>query len=391
MNASSRNTDEPFLVFGSPLIEQAEIDEIVACMQSSWLGTGPRVARFERDFAIYQGLAPTHVAAVNSCTAALHVSMVAAGLEAGSEVITTPLTFCASVNAIIHAGLIPVLADVDPLTQNIDPAAIEAAITPRTRAILPVHFAGRPCDMDAIMAIADKHGLKVIEDCAHAIETTYHGRKAGTFGDFGCFSFYATKNVVTGEGGMIIGRDEACIAQAKVLALHGMSKDAWHRFGDQGYKHYQVVEAGFKYNMMDLQAAIGIHQLARVERNWKRREVVWNQYMEAFANLPIGLPASPSPDTKHAYHLFTIMVDETRCGISRDDFLNLMNARKIGTGVHYLSVPEHPYYQQRFGWKPEAWPNAMRLGRQTVSLPLSPKLTGTDVARVIAIVGDVLA
>jgi dTDP-4-amino-4,6-dideoxygalactose transaminase len=391
MNASPRNTDEPFLVFGSPLIEQAEIDEIVACMQSSWLGTGPRVARFERDFAIYQGLAPTHVAAVNSCTAALHVSMVAAGLEAGSEVITTPLTFCASVNAIIHAGLIPVLADVDPLTQNIDPAAIEAAITPRTRAILPVHFAGRPCDMDAIMAIADKHGLKVIEDCAHAIETTYHGRKAGTFGDFGCFSFYATKNVVTGEGGMIIGRDEACIAQAKVLALHGMSKDAWHRFGDQGYKHYQVVEAGFKYNMMDLQAAIGIHQLARVERNWKRREVVWNQYMEAFANLPIGLPASPSPDTKHAYHLFTIMVDETRCGISRDDFLNLMNARKIGTGVHYLSVPEHPYYQQRFGWKPEAWPNAMRLGRQTVSLPLSPKLTGTDVARVIAIVGDVLA
>jgi dTDP-4-amino-4,6-dideoxygalactose transaminase len=386
---------EPFLVFGSPLIEQAEIDEVVACMKSSWLGTGPRVAQFERDFAAYQGLQASLVAAVNSCTAALHVSMVAADLPPGSEVITTPMTFCASVNAIIHAGLTPVLADVDPTTQCIDPAAIEAAITPRTRAILPVHFAGRACAMDAIMAIAHKHDLKVIEDCAHAIETTYHGRKAGTFGDFGCFSFYATKNIVTGEGGMIIGRDEAHIARAKVLALHGMSKDAWHRFGDEGYKHYQVVEAGFKYNMMDLQAAIGIHQLARVERNWKRRKAIWNRYMEAFADLPVGLPAPVPlplpkeggsrgmPNTRHAYHLFTIMVDEARCGITRDAFLDAMNALRIGTGVHYLAIPEHPYYQQRYGWRSEQWPNATRIGRQTVSLPLSPKLTDADMGRVI--------
>ncbi len=390
MQHSSQNEAEPFLIFGSPPIEQPEIDEVVACMQSAWLGTGPRVARFERDFAAYQGLQPSQVAAVNSATAALHVSMVAAGIEPGSEVITTPLTFCASVNAIIHAGLTPVLADVDPLTQNIDPAAIEAAITPRTRAILPVHFAGRACEMDAITAIARKHDLVVIEDCAHAIETTYHGRKTGTFGDFGCFSFYATKNVVTGEGGMITGRDEARIARAKMLALHGMSKDAWHRFGDQGYKHYQVVEAGFKYNMMDLQAAIGIHQLARVERNWQRREQVWNLYMQAFADLPIGLPAPPQTDTRHAYHLFTIMIDETRCGLSRDAFLDAMNARRIGTGVHYLSVPEHPYYRQRYGWRPEQWPHAMWLGRQTVSLPLSPKLTDADVQRVIAAVRDCL-
>jgi dTDP-4-amino-4,6-dideoxygalactose transaminase len=375
--------EEPFLIFGSPLIEQAEIDEVVACMQSSWLGTGPRVAQFERDFAAYQGLQTAQVAAVNSCTAALHVSMVAAKLESGSEVITTPMTFCASVNAIIHAGLSPVLADVDPATQCIDPAAIEAAITPRTRAILPVHFAGRACEMDAIMTIAQQHDLKVIEDCAHAIETTYHGRKAGTFGDFGCFSFYATKNVVTGEGGMIVGRDEANIARTKVLALHGMSKDAWHRFGDKGYKHYQVVEAGFKYNMMDLQTAIGIHQLARVERNWKRRETIWHRYMGAFTDLPISLPAAPAPGTRHAYHLFTIMVDQARCGITRDAFLDAMNARRIGTGVHYLAIPEHPYYQQRYGWKPERWPNATCIGRHTVSLPLSPKLTDTDVERVI--------
>jgi len=246
-----------------------------------------------------------------------------------------------------------------------------------------VHFAGRACEMDPIMAIAKKHDLVVIEDCAHAIETTYHGRKAGTFGDFGCFSFYATKNVATGEGGMIVGRDAMHIARAKTLALHGMSKDAWHRFGDEGYKHYQVVEAGFKYNMMDLQAAIGIHQLARVERNWKRREAIWNRYMEAFADLPIGLPTPPAADTRHAYHLFTIQIDEAGCGIARDAFLDAMNELRIGTGVHYLSVPEHPYYQQRFGWKPEQWPNAMRIGRQTVSLPLSPKLTDVDVARVI--------
>lgn len=378
------HSEQPFLVFGSPLIEQAEIDEVLACMESSWLGTGPRVAKFESDFAAYNAVPASRVAALNSCTAALHVSMVAAGLEPGSEVITTPLTFCATANAIVHAGLTPVLADVDASTQCIDPAAIEAAITPRTSAILPVHFAGRPCDMDAIMAIANKHGLAVIEDCAHAIETEYHGRKAGTFGDFGCFSFYATKNITTGEGGMIIGRDEALVARARVLALHGMSKDAWHRFGDKGYKHYQVIECGFKYNMMDLQAAIGIHQLARVESSWQRREEVWNTYMEAFADLSIGLPAPIDAETRHAYHLFTILLGEDRCGISRDAFLDAMNASRIGTGVHYLSLAEHPYYQHRLGWHPEQWPHAMRIGRETVSLPLSPKLSDADVGRIIS-------
>lgn len=378
----SSTTNEPFIVFGALRIEQAEIDEVVATLESGWLGTGPRVARFEADFAAYKGTDATHVAAVNSCTAALHVSMVAAGLEPGAEVITTPLTFCATVNAIIHAGLTPVLADVDPVTQCISPEAIEAAITPRTQAILPVHFAGRPCEMDRIMAIAERHHLMVIEDCAHAVETEYHGRKAGTFGDFGCFSFYVTKNVITGEGGMILGRSDAHIARAKVLALHGMSKDAWHRFGDKGYKHYQVVECGFKYNMMDLQAALGIHQLARVEQNWRRRREIWVHYQQAFADLPVGLPAEPAPDTRHAYHLYTVMIDHERCGIERDDFLDRMNARRIGTGVHYLSIPEHPYYQQRFGWRPEQWPEAMQIGRQTVSLPLSAKLSTHDLERV---------
>ncbi|HET9047721.1 MAG TPA: DegT/DnrJ/EryC1/StrS family aminotransferase [Chiayiivirga sp.] len=381
----------PFLVFGSPDIGEAEIAEVEACMRSGWLGTGPRVARFEADFSAYKGASVAQVAAVNSCTAALHVSMVAASLELGAEVITTPLTFCATVNAIIHAGLTPVLADVDPQTQCISADAIESAITPRTRAILPVHFAGRPCEMDRIMAIARKHDLVVIEDCAHAIETDYQGRKAGTFGDFGCFSFYATKNVVTGEGGMILGRDEARIARARMLALHGMSKDAWHRFGDKGYKHYQVVECGFKYNMMDLQASIGIHQLARVEASWTRREHIWRRYMQAFADLPVGLPAMPAVNTRHAYHLFTILVDAQRSGIARDDFLDAMNARGIGTGVHYLSLAEHPVYRERFGWRPEQWPQALRIGRQTVSLPLSPKLDDTDVDRVIDAVRNTLS
>lgn len=378
------NTAPPFLVFGAPLIGECEITEVETVLRSGWLGTGPRVAQFERDFAAYKGLQPTHAAAVNSCTAALHVSMVAAGLDPGAEVITTPLTFCATVNAIIHAGLTPVLADVDPVTQCIDPDAIEAAITPRTQAILPVHFAGRPCDMDRIMAIADKHKLLVIEDCAHAIETEYKGRKAGTFGHFGCFSFYVTKNVVTGEGGMILARDESHIARSKMLALHGMSKDAWHRFGDKGYKHYQVVECGFKYNMMDIQAALGIHQLARVEENWLRRREIWNQYQSSLADLPIGLPAEPDPDTRHAHHLYTVMIDEEECGITRDEFLDRMNSRGIGTGVHYLSIPEHPYYQDRFGWSPEKWPHAMRIGRQTVSLPISAKLSDDHVVRVVA-------
>lgn len=380
----NNSTLPPFIVFGSPLIEQAEIDEVVDCMRSSWLGTGPRVAKLEADFSAYKNMAPKNVAALNSCTAALHVSMAAAGLEPGSEVITTPLTFCATANAIMHAGLTPVLADVEASTQCIDPAAIEAAITPRTSAILPVHFAGRPCDMDAIMAIANKHGLAVIEDCAHAIETEYHGRKAGTFGDFGCFSFYATKNITTGEGGMLVGRDETLVARARVLALHGMSKDAWHRFGDKGYKHYQVVECGFKYNMMDLQAAIGIHQLARVESTWQRRADIWARYQQAFADLPAGRPAEPAAGTKHAYHLYTLQIDADRDGISRDAFLDGMNVLGIGTGVHYLSLAEHPYYQQRFGWTPEQWPQAMRIGRGTVSLPLSPKLSDGEIERVIA-------
>jgi len=379
---------ENFLVFGAPAIEDDEIQEVIKSMKSGWLGTGPKVAKFERDFASYKGI--QHAVAVNSCTAALHLSMIAADLRPGEEVITTPLTFCSTVNAVIHAGATPVLADVDPVTMNIDPEQVEKHITPKTRAILPVHFAGRACDMDALCSVADRHNLKIIEDCAHAIETEYKGHKAGTFGDFGCFSFYVTKNVVTGEGGMVIPKDEEDAARIKMLALHGMTKDAWKRFSDEGYKHYYVVECGFKYNMMDLQAAIGIHQLKRVESNWMRRQEIWNMYNKAFENLPVTIPAQPELGTRHAYHLYTILIDETKAGISRDEFLNTMTGHNIGVGVHYLSIPEHPYYKKQFDWKPEDYPNAMRIGRQTVSLPLSAKLTDKDAGDVAKVVADIL-
>jgi dTDP-4-amino-4,6-dideoxygalactose transaminase len=389
MSDTPVRSKDRFLVFGAPQIEQDEIDEVVHSIKSGWLGTGPKVARFEDDFKRYKGA--SHAAALYSCTAALHLAMLASGVGEGDEVITTPLTFCASVNAIIHTGATPVLADVDPRSMNIDPERVAEKITPRTKAIMPVHFAGRACDMDALMAIAQTHGLMLIEDCAHAIETRYKGREAGLFGEMGCFSFYVTKNVITGEGGMVLAKDEALAARIKVLALHGMSKDAWKRFSDSGWVHYQVIEAGFKYNMMDIQAALGIHQLKRVEKNWLRREEIWKRYNAAFRDLPIATPADPEPDTRHAYHLYTIMVDEARCGVSRDSFLSAIQKEGIGVGVHYLSIPEHPYYQQTFGWSPPQYPRAMQLGRETVSLPIGPKLGDGDVADVIEAVRRVLA
>ncbi|MEG3910860.1 DegT/DnrJ/EryC1/StrS family aminotransferase [Microcoleus sp. Pol12B5] len=389
MNNNPIRSKDRFLVFGAPAIEDAEIQEVVATMKTGWLGTGPKVRKFQDEFNAYKG--SQYAIAVNSCTAGLHLSVLAACLEPGDEVITTPMTFCATVNAIIHAGATPVLADVDPVTMNIDPAQVEAKITSKTKAILPVHFAGRPCDMDALCEIARRHNLKLIEDCAHAIETEYKGRKAGTFGDFGCFSFYVTKNITTGEGGMILAASQEDADRLNILALHGMSKDAWKRFSDSGYKHYQVVEVGFKYNMMDLQAAIGIHQLKRVTPYWQRREQVWQRYNEAFADLPITLPANPEPDTIHAYHLYTILVDEAKTGISRDEFLDAINAENIGVGVHYMSMPEHPVYQKMFGWHTEDYPNAGYIGRHTVSLPISAKLTDADVEDVIAAVKKCLA
>lgn len=395
-----------FLVFGAPPIGEDEIAGVTDSLRRRWIGTGPKVAAFEAAFAAYKGArtpgdsgAPLHAVAVNSCTAALHLSILALGIKPGDEVITTPMTFCATANAILHAGATPVLADVDPSTFNIDPRTIERKITKKTKAILPVHFAGRLCDMTAIMKIARAHTLKVIEDCAHAIETELRGprgaRKAGTFGDAGCFSFYATKNVTTGEGGLVLARSRAVADRLKRLALHGMSKDAWKRYSDSGYVHYDVVELGYKYNMTDLQAAIGLPQLARVETNWKRRRAIWARYQAAFADLPVDLPAEPGAHERHAYHLYTPLV---RAGAAvgpktlrtaaqkRDFILTALTAEGIGAGVHYRALVDHPYYRKTLGWKRADAPVAANIGDRTFSLPLSPALSDEDADDVITAV-----
>lgn len=379
------------MTFGAPDLQATEIAEVVSALEAGWIGTGPRVHQFEHDFAAYKSLPANQVAAVNSCTAALHLSLIAAGLGPGDEVITSALTFCATVNAIIHCGAQPVLADVDPVTMNLDPDDVARRITPRTRALLPVHFAGRPCDMDRLQKLAVTHGLTIIEDCAHAVEAEYHGRPVGTLGDFGCFSFYVTKNITCGEGGMVVARDESHIQRVKRLALHGLSHDAWQRFSDRGFKHYQVTECGYKYNMMDLQAAIGIHQLSRIEASLQHRQRLWDRYQQQLSNLPLARPAEPDPDTRHALHLYTLLVEPERSGLTRDSVLEKLHERNVGAGVHYLSLPEHPYYQERYGWKPDDWPHAKRIGRQTLSLPLSPKLGDGDQDDVIAAMQEIWA
>lgn len=384
MSLQPERRRENFLVFGSPLIGEEEIEEVVATLRSGWIGTGPRVAQFQQDFGKYVGA--DYALAVNSCTAGLHLAMLVSGVGPGDEVITTPMTFCATANAIVHTGAKPVFADVDRNTMLIDPNAIEAAITPATRAIVPVHLAGRPCDMDRIGEIARRHNLLVIEDAAHCIEGWYHGQKIGSISDLTCFSFYVTKNIVTGEGGMITTRNEEWANKIKCLALHGMTKDAWNRFSDSGYKHYRVADAGFKYNMMDIQAALGLHQLKRVEKCLTRRCEIWSRYEEAFAGLPVFLPEPEEPDTVHARHLFTLMVDTDRCTKSRDEIMNDLSQWNIGTGVHYTALHLHPFYQDTFGCRQGQFPNTEWIGDRTLSLPLSAKLTDEDVEDVIAAV-----
>jgi len=379
---------DTFLVFGSPLISEDEIAEVVGVLRTGWIGTGPQVAKFQEEFARYVG--GRYAMALNSCTAALHLALLAAGVKEGDEVITTGMTFCATANAIIHSGATPVFADCDPKTFNICPDAIRNKITPRTRAILPVHFAGRACAMAAIMQIAREHKLIVIEDCAHAIETTVAGQHAGTFGDFGCFSFYVTKNIITGEGGMVVTRREEDADRIKVLGLHGMSRDAWNRFSDEGYKHYQVVSPGFKYNMMDMQAAIGRRQLEKVERLWRRREEIWQRYNQAFAGWPLLLPPPAETDTRHAYHLYTPLLDLERLKATRDDVLAALTKENIGIGVHYLGLHRHPHYAQTYGLRAADFPGAEFVSERTLSLPLSAKLTDADVDSVIAALQKIL-
>ncbi|HTY10703.1 MAG TPA: DegT/DnrJ/EryC1/StrS aminotransferase family protein [Bacteroidota bacterium] len=377
-----------FLVFGSPRIEEDEIAEVVDSLRSAWLGTGPKVARFEAMFREYVG--SRYAVAVHSCTAALHLSLVASHVKAGDEVITTPMTFAATANAILHTGALPVFADIDRATLNIDPQQIKKKLTHATKAILPVHFAGRACDMKSIMAIANDAKAIVINDAAHAIETEYCGKKISHYGAMAAYSFYATKNITTGEGGMVATDDKEIADKIKMYALHGMTKDAWQRYSDAGFKHYEVVFPGFKYNMMDLQAAIGIRQLPKIEAYSRRRKEIWDRYNDAFKGLPVTLPSPVEPNTRHAYHLYTLLLNLEDLTITRDQFMELLFKQNIGTGVHYTALHLHPYYRERFGYKKGDFPNTEYVADRTVSIPFSAKLTEEDVKDVIEAVTAIL-
>jgi len=369
-----------YLIFGTPDIQPPEYDEVIACLDSRWIGTGPRVTRLEEAFRAYVG-APA-VVALNSCTAALQLALKVLAFEPGSEIIVPTMTFCATANAIVHAGCVPALVDCERDTMNIDVAAAARRITKRTRAILPVHFAGRPCDMPAIMDLARAHDLFVVEDCAHAVEATIDGRHCGTFGDFGCFSFYATKNMTTAEGGLVTCRDQSLADRIAMLALHGMTKDARYRYRDDGFVHYDVCEPGFKHNLTDLAASLGVHQLARIEVNWERRRALWRYYDEALRDLPLILPSPTPGNVRHALHLYTCLVDDRATRVTRDELLRGLHQLRIGCGVHYRAVHLLDYYRRSL---PDAGPfaNAEYISERTFSIPLSPAVTDDDAADVV--------
>ena len=318
--------------FSPPAIGHPEVAEVVATLESGWLSTGPRVRQFERAFADY--VEAPYAVAVNSGSAALHLSLLAAGIGAGDEVVTTPLTFCATANAIIHAGATPRFADIDPITWNLSAAAVADTLTSATRALLPVHYAGRPADLPAFRQLANRHGAVLVEDAAHCIEGRSDGVKIGRAGDLTCFSFYATKNLTTGEGGMLTTGREAWADFARVASLHGISHDAWARTEGGGSPHYDIVMPGFKYNMMDLQAAIGLHQLARLDECLWRRESIWARYDDALADLPVTRPAPVQADDLHARHLYTLLVNP-ESGWSRDAVMAALQTEGVSTSVHF--------------------------------------------------------
>jgi dTDP-4-amino-4,6-dideoxygalactose transaminase len=383
-----RTTVSTFVPFSPPNIGQDEIEEVVAVLESGWLTTGPRVRRFETEFAAYTGA--SHAVALNSCTAALHLSLLASGVGPGREVVTTPLTFCATANVIVHTGATPVFADIDPSTWNLDPAAVAERINGATRVLLPVDYAGRPADLVAFERLARANGLALVEDAAHCVEGAIDGRKVGSIADFTCFSFYATKNLTTGEGGMVTVRDEALAAFVRTASLHGMSRDAWTRYAPGGSPHYDVAMPGFKYNMMDLQAAIGLRQLARLDAMHARRESICARYDAGLADLPLFRPAPPAAGTVHARHLYPVLVDPSLSGVTRDELQRRMREAGVDTSIHFRAVHLHSYYRERFGFARGMFPNAETVSDQTLSLPLSPAMPDGDVDRVIETLHDCL-
>jgi dTDP-4-amino-4,6-dideoxygalactose transaminase len=376
---------ETFLPFFSPSIGEEEIAEVVDTLRSDWITTGPKTLRFEEEFC--RRFDAPGALGLNSCTAGLHTSLLTLGIGPGDEVITTPMTFAASVSVIEHVGATPVLADVEPDTLNIDPARIEAAITSKTKAVLPVHYAGHPAELDSIRTLALAYGLFIIEDAAHAISAKYRGRWIGSGPDPVSFSFYATKNITTAEGGMLTG-DPDFLAKAKVISMHGLSRDAWNRYGYKGSWYYEVTVPGFKYNMSDVQASLGLVQLRNLTAAQLRRRQIVQMYAEAFASLPCFELPVERPDVEHAWHLYVLRLQEGALRIGRDQFVAELKERNIGTSVHFVPIHLHPFYRDKYGWAPEAFPVAYDNYRRMLSLPLHLRLSDEDVDDVIATVLD---
>ncbi len=373
----------PFLPFALPEIGEEEIAEVVDTLRSGWVTTGPKARRFEEDFAAFLGDVSLHAIAVNSATAGLHLALEALGIGPGDEVITTTHTFTATAEVVRYLGADVVLVDIDPATLNIDPQAVEAAITPRTKAIVPVHYAGLAADMPAILAIARRHGLKVVEDAAHALPTTCGGALIGTLASDACvFSFYANKTMTTGEGGMLVTRDAELAQRAKVMRLHGMSRDAFDRFtATVPSWAYEIVAPGFKYNLTDIAAAVGLHQLKRLPAFQRRREEIAAIYNEAFSDLPLVTPPLPAAGERHSWHLYVARLADA-APLPRDRFIEKMFEAGIGCSVHYIPLHLHPYWRDRYGLTPAQFPHSQHAYEQMLSLPLYTRMTDADVQRV---------
>jgi dTDP-4-amino-4,6-dideoxygalactose transaminase len=378
-----------YLPFHQPSLGQEEERAVMAVLRSRWLTRGQRTAEFESMFAEFAGA--RYALALNSCTAAMHLALLTSDVGPGDEVITTPFTFAATANTVIHAGATPVFADIDPETMNINPGLIQKALTGCTKALMPVHFGGRPCDMEAIGGLAAEHGLVVIEDAAHALGARYRDRMVGSISPLTAFSFYATKNITTGEGGMLTTDDPELERRARVLSLHGMSADAWNRYGRRGHRYYEVMEPGFKYNMFDLQAALGIEQLKRADAMQESRRRLARAYDEELADFPLlDLPAPADDDTDHAHHLYIVRLELGLLGVTRDEVAAMMEQLNIGVSVHFRALHLHPYYRDRFGLRPEDYPVATAMSERTLSLPLYPAMSDDDARRVAGTLKAVL-
>lgn len=376
------------LAFALPDVDEAEIAAVTEVIRSGWVTTGPVAQRFEEAFGKFVG-APQAVA-VNSGTAAMHLALDAVGLKEGDEVITTPYTFAATAEVVRYFNAKPVLVDVDPVTLNIDPRRIEAAVTGKTRAILPVHIAGQPADMDPILEVAAGHKLPVVEDAAHAFPARYKGRMIGSFGDLTCYSFYATKTITTGEGGMVTTANAEWADRCRVMRLHGISKDAWKRYTAEGSWCYEIVAPGFKYNLTDIAAAMGLAQLAKATRMWERRVDIARRYGEAFGSLLELQVPEVMPWAGHAWQLYLLRLNLDRLKISRGQFIEELRARRIGSSVHFIPLHIHPYYREKYGYEPEDFPTAYAQYQRVVSLPIYSKMTDADVEDVVDAVVDIV-